>query len=212
MSKLFPLLLVTALIGAISASGFDTMGHFSACAKDRDKLCRNVHGLAKVMSCLSDHDQDLSEKCKHAIETRPLFKCAHDAMKFCPDIKTHHELLMCIWQHKQEVSDQCKKSLMPPTMPFFLGDYDTEDPKTPHQYKITTPDMRRHNTISDGVASKTTRNQGHHEVSNNYAMILSFNLGVAMTLLVLAAATVTYSRCRANKEFDDMDSIIYQRI
>ncbi len=96
---------------------FDT-----ACADDRQKLCKDAKPGREMMMCFHEHENDLSEGCKSMIEKhKRKFMAAHPKMaaamkackadreKFCKDVKPGEGRVMdCMKQHESELSGECR--------------------------------------------------------------------------------------------------------
>jgi hypothetical protein len=93
------------------------------CAEDAKSLCADIKiGEGKMLMCLIQKWEDLSEACKKAIQifeaqTKPKPKnpfevCRQELKQFCDTEKPSlNALAVCLFQHKDEVSKDCKEMI-----------------------------------------------------------------------------------------------------
>lgn len=86
---------------------------------DREKFCKDVQrGEGRLMHCLKEHKDELSEGCKkHHEQMKEKVQaakeaCHEDAEKFCKDKeKGHGHVLKCLKANTDKLSAPCKEHL-----------------------------------------------------------------------------------------------------
>ena len=89
-----------------------------ACKSDIDKFCKDVEpGGGRLVSCLKQHESELSPVCKDHIAqiakgANEMQACKGDIDKFCKDIKPGGGRIMrCLREHASELSPGCKENI-----------------------------------------------------------------------------------------------------
>ena len=109
---------IVAFHGGVVHAG--DKGHkLAACKADVDKLCKDApRGSGGVGRCLREHEAQLSEACKKAIDQvkaeREAMKqaCAPDAERLCRDVgRGPGRVLGCLESHRNELGEACRKKL-----------------------------------------------------------------------------------------------------
>lgn len=79
------------------------------CGEDIAKHCSDIErGEGRVLNCLRTHHDELSDKCKIALEG----PCAADRKRFCEGHASGIvQLKACMKEHEAEISGQCKAAM-----------------------------------------------------------------------------------------------------
>ena len=86
-----------------------------ACTADAEKFC--PPGDGRVVDCLLDHQNDISDDCYNALKgrlqnERSIQACKQDSEKFCPRAQQgDRRVLDCLIDHEQEISEGCYQFL-----------------------------------------------------------------------------------------------------
>ncbi len=89
------------------------------CAEDVAKFCKDVQpGGGRILSCMKEHENDLSPACKqHIAQVKERVKeakasCEDDVMMFCKDVKPGGgRIIRCLKEHENELSPDCKAKM-----------------------------------------------------------------------------------------------------
>jgi len=122
--------IIAGLLGAGFLPGFFvppvSAAAKNACSAEIAQFCPNVKpDAAAIMSCLEEHENELSEACKKYEATMMGTKvekwekaqdirtfrrvCMEDIVKFCSDADPAKSgLLRCLGAHDQEISEPCR--------------------------------------------------------------------------------------------------------
>ncbi len=87
------------------------------CAEEIAKYCKEVKpGGGRILSCLNEHQTELSASCKGKIEeskkklAEAQQACSGDMEKYCKDVKPGEgRIIRCLREHMQELSAACKR-------------------------------------------------------------------------------------------------------
>jgi hypothetical protein len=90
------------------------------CKNDKEKFCKEINQpKSKIVQCLLEHNDDLSESCISNIKTfSDKFRsqgrgaCKEDVDKFCKWIVPGGgRIIKCLFKNEASLSDACKKTL-----------------------------------------------------------------------------------------------------
>ncbi|MBK8395713.1 MAG: hypothetical protein IPL26_10815 [Leptospiraceae bacterium] len=92
----------------------------SDCKIEQDKFCKEISNpKAKVIQCLAEHKDDLSDVCKSHLKTysekmqqNMKVGCKADVDSFCKWVLPGGgRILKCLFKNETSLSDSCKKVL-----------------------------------------------------------------------------------------------------
>jgi hypothetical protein len=117
------MVLIGAALAALMLTGWSGVSAYGEeslpCAEDIAKYCKEVKpGGGRIITCLKDHESDLTALCKDKMETlagrvKELQKaCAEDLEKFCRDVQPGGgRIAKCLREHKGELSAPCTEKI-----------------------------------------------------------------------------------------------------
>ena len=96
------------------APAYAKPGGHKACKADVEKFCGGMErGDGRIMQCLHENRDQLSEGCAKQLEHREKMRadfqaaCGSDAQQYCAD-KRGREMRACMKENRDKMSDQCK--------------------------------------------------------------------------------------------------------
>jgi hypothetical protein len=100
-----------ALLLVASASGFAAAAPgTSPCKDDARKLCASVQpGGGRAVTCLKEHEGELSASCKAALPT--LERCSEEVRTLCGAATAPRELRACLRSSGAKLSPECRQAL-----------------------------------------------------------------------------------------------------
>jgi hypothetical protein len=113
-------LLAVAMVLAPSAAFAEGkgMGMGDACNADAQKLCADVEpGEGRIVNCLKEHKDQLSEGCKARWQAKKEgmmanHPCAADQKKLCAGVEPGEgRIINCMKEHEADLSPACKQKL-----------------------------------------------------------------------------------------------------
>jgi len=112
--------LAAVLFGLILCVGINAYAEEPLpCADEIAKFCKEARpGEGRVMSCLKEHENELSIGCKKNMEdARKKLEaceqaCCDDVKKFCKDVRQGGgRIAKCLREHTNELSAPCKEKI-----------------------------------------------------------------------------------------------------
>jgi hypothetical protein len=105
---------VTTALGLLLVASA-AQAHHGACRADVEQFCKDVKpGEGRIIDCLKQHENELSEQCKAAGEKMRSraneFKaaCQPDLDQFCKDVPPGHgRIRECLHENKDKLSATC---------------------------------------------------------------------------------------------------------
>lgn len=109
---------MAAFVTTASAQGAPA-GKPGPCKDDVEKLCAGVQpGEGKILSCLKEHESEVSPQCKtHVKQVAQQMKavsaaCKPDVEKYCMDVPAGKGgIKNCLKKHADDLSPDCKSAV-----------------------------------------------------------------------------------------------------
>ncbi|HSP96156.1 MAG TPA: cysteine rich repeat-containing protein [Candidatus Dormibacteraeota bacterium] len=86
----------------------------SPCAAEIEQFCKDVPiGEGRILDCLIQHSDQLSDECRAHVNTAKLFRaCLDDVVRLCPGTEpVPGRGVMCLRTHISDLSTACKDEL-----------------------------------------------------------------------------------------------------
>jgi len=113
---LSPIVVLSCLVLWVGSDAFAQSTR--PCADDIAKFCKDVKpGSGAIVSCLKQHENELSPVCKdHIVQVvqraNGMQACKGDVDKFCKDVKPGGgRIVRCLNEHASELSPGCQQSI-----------------------------------------------------------------------------------------------------
>jgi len=107
---------VTLVVACIPlAAPAQEKGGGSACRADAQRFCAQSSGREKIVDCLIDHQQDISDECYDFLKARlnqqrggGANACKEDVAQYCKGVEPGGgRIVNCLIDHQKDISDGC---------------------------------------------------------------------------------------------------------